>query len=168
MSIRSLFFLLLFLLAVFLIVKFDCVTKVKVGVTNAIYGDEVRRFKGFKVVVEPTIPELEREGLTRTTIRQGLIEKIEKAGIRSFSEGEWQETPGRPVLNVTVQATKTADGRYQYAVVIEVSKSDDQGPGSSEKFKTLWATYDMGEGDVSDIRAKITEEMGLFLKTYKR
>ena len=65
MSTRSMLFLLLFLVAIFLAVRFDVPTQVKMGVTNLIYGDEMRGMKGFRVVVETVIPELEKEGLTR-------------------------------------------------------------------------------------------------------
>ena len=54
---------------------------------------------------------------------------------------------------------------YQYTVTIEVTKSEAEGsaPGS-EKSKTIWSTYEMGEGDVSDIRTNINEITGVFLK----
>ena len=169
MSNRSLFTLLLFVLAVFLIVKFDVATKVKVGLTIMIYGNEMRGMKGFRVVVTSPAPELEKEGLSQKTIRQGLISSLEKAGVKSLMEGEWQKIPGKPVLNVTVNAVKTASGLYQYAVTMEVEKSEDpQTPAavSSEKVKTIWGTSGMGEGDVSDVRAKINEATNLFLKAY--
>ena len=70
MSTRSMLFLLLFLVAIFLAVRFDVSTQVKMGVTNLIYGDEMRGMKGFRVVVETVIPELEKEGLTRAGLRR--------------------------------------------------------------------------------------------------
>jgi hypothetical protein len=166
---RSLFTLLLFMLAVFLIVKFDMVTKVKVGVTGMIYGNEMRSMKGFRVVVASPSPELAKEGLSQETIRQELIAKLEKAGVKSLMEWEWQKIPGKPVLNVAVNSLKTGSGLYQYTVTMEVEKSEDlQTPAavSSEKVKTIWSTSGMGEGDVSDVRTKINETANLFLKAY--
>lgn len=167
MSTRSMLFLLLFVLAIFLAVRFDVPTQVKMGVTNLIYGDEMRGMKGFRVVVETLIPELEKEGLTREALLEELSTTLEKGGIRALGDAEWQKTSGKPVLNVTVHATKTGDGRYQYSVTIEVGKSE--GPDSfaySEKIKTLWLTSGMGEGGVSDIRAMIKEEARFFLKSH--
>ena len=165
MNNRLLLFLLLFVLAIFLVVKFDLPTQVKVGVTNLIYGDEMRGMKEFWVVVEPLIPELEKDGLPREEVLQTLTAALEKTGIKILSEEEWQKTPGRPVLNATIQAVKLEKQNYQYTVTIEVTKSeaDDSAPGS-EKSKTLWSISGMGEGDVSDIRTNINESTDVFLK----
>jgi len=165
MSNRSLLFLLLFVLAIFLVVKFDLPTQVKIGVTNLIYGDEMKNIKGFRVSVDSLNPELEKDGLRREEVLQELAAKIEKAGIRSLPYELWQKTPGKPSLSVSVQAVKLEKQNYQYTVTIEVTKSEaeNSAPGS-EKSKTIWSTYGMGEGDVSDIRTKIDESTGVFLK----
>jgi hypothetical protein len=166
---RSLFTLLLFLLAVFLIVKFDVATKVKVAVISMIYGNEMRGMKGFRVVVVSPSPELAKEGLSQETIRQGLISTLEKAGVKSLMEWERQKIPGKPVLTVTVNTMKTGSGLYQYTVTMEVEKSEElQTPAAvfPEKAKTIWSTSGMGEGDVSDVRAEINEATNLFLKAH--
>ena len=166
---RSLFTLLLLMLAVFLIVKFDVTTTVKVGVLNIIYGNEMRGIKGFRVVVACPSSELEKEGLSQDTIRQGLISTLEKAGVKSLTEWEWQKIPPKPVLNVTITAMKTGSGLYQYTVTMEVEKSEKVQTSAavfSEKVKTIWSTSGMGEGDVSDVRAEINEATNLFLKAY--
>ena len=41
---------------------------------------------------------------------------LEKAVSRTLGDAEWQKTSGKPVLNVTVNATKTGEQRYQYSV----------------------------------------------------
>jgi hypothetical protein len=167
MRLRSQIFVLLFLLAIFIAVRFDVPTKVKFGATNLIYGDEMRSFRGFRLFVESLIPELEKEGLTREMILRELTTKLEKAGIKSLGQAEWQKTPGKPALNVLVNATKTGDGRYQYSVTIEVGKSELLSSGAySEKIKAIWTSSGMGEGDVADIRATINEEAGFFLKSH--
>jgi hypothetical protein len=167
MSTRSLLFLLLFLLAIFLAVRFDVPTQVKMGVTNLIYGDEMRGMKGFRVVVEALIPELEKEGLTQVGLLEELSTTLEKGGIRALDDVEWQKTSVKPVLNVTVHATKAGEGRYQYSVTFEVGKSEGPESGAySEKIKTLWLTSGMGEGGVSDIRAMIKEEARFFIKSH--
>jgi hypothetical protein len=160
-------YLLLILPAIFLAVRFDVPTQIKMGVTNLIYGDEMRGMKGFRVVVEALIPELEKEGLTRETLLKELSTTLEKGGIRALDEVEWQKTSGKPVLTVTVNATKTGDGRYQYSTLIEVGKSESPDSGAfSEKVKTLWLTSGMGEGGLSDIRAMIKEEAMFFIKSH--
>jgi hypothetical protein len=165
MSNRSLLFLLLFVLAIFLVVKFDVPTNVKIGVTNLIYGDEMRSVKGLRISVDAPNPELEKDGLRREEVLGELTAKIEKAGIKILSDEEWRKTPGKPVLNVAILAVKVEKQNYQYTVTIEVTKSEAENaaPGS-EKSKTIWSTHEMGEGGVSDIRMNINQIMGVFLK----
>jgi len=165
LSNRSLLFLLLFVLAIFLVVKFDVPTNVKIGVTNLIYGDEMRGIKGFRVSVDAPNPELEKDGLRREEVLRELTAKIEKTGVRILPDELWQKTPGKPSLNVSVQAVKQEKQNYQYTVTIEVTKSEaeNSAPGS-EKSKTIWSTYEMGEGGVSDIRTNINEITSVFLK----
>ena len=162
MSNRSLLFLLLFVLAIFLVVKFDLPTQVKIGVTNLIYGDEMRSIKGFRVSVDAPNPELEKDLLRREEVLQKLTANIEKAGIKILTDEEWKQTPGKPALNATIQAVKTEKQNYQYTVTIEVTKNEDKGSGS-EKIKTIWSTSGMGEGNVSDILMKIDEITSVFL-----
>ena len=165
MSNRSLLFLLLFVLAIFLAVKFDVPTNVKIGVTNLIYGDEMRGIKGFLISVDAPNPELEKDGLRLEEVLRELTAKIEKAGVRSLPYELWQKTPGKPSLNVSVQAVKQAGGIYQYTVTIEVTKSEAENSAlGSEKSKTIWSIDEMGEGGVSDIRTNINEITGVFLK----
>ena len=165
MSLRSLFSLLILLILVFLIVKLDLLTRVKIGVTNMIYGNEMAEVKELCVAVEPLLADLEKEGLMRETIRRELSTAIEMAGVRSLAEEEWQEMPDRPTLNAMITATRVADGKYQYSVMLEVIKRMPLEPGGyGTKHKTLWSSSGMGEGDVSDIRARIGQEMGILLK----
>jgi hypothetical protein len=162
---RSLMFLLLLLLGVFLAVKFDLPTKATIGVTNLIYGDEMRGIGGFRILAEVPNPEIQKEGLTGESVRRALADLLAKAGVKSLPDELWQKTPGRPSLTVSVQAVKQAGGIYQYTVTIEAVRSESEGAApSAEKSKTIWSTYKMGEGDISDIRAKIDEITDVFLK----
>jgi hypothetical protein len=167
MSSRSLLFLLLFVLAIFLAHRFDVPKQVKMGVTSLIYGGEMRNMKGFRVVVETLIPELEKGRLTQETLQKEISTMLEKAGIRTLEDTEWLNTSGKPLLNVTIYATKRGNDMFQYSVTIEVEKSESSGPGTyPEKIKTVWITSAMGEGSVSDIQAKITNEVQFFLKSH--
>lgn len=162
---RSLLFLALFLLGVFLAVRFDLPTRVTIGMTNLLYGDEVRGVGGFRILAEVPNPEIRREGLTGESVRENLAAALVKAGVKSLTDEAWQKTPGRPSLGVSVQATKQTGGIYQYTVTIEAVRSESEGVLiGAEKSRTLWSTYKMGEGDVSDIRVKINEITAVFLK----
>jgi len=167
MSNRTFATLIVVLVAVILIVRMDVLTKVKIGVTNMMYGSEMMALQKFYIVVEPLLPELEREGLTRDSLQQTLSAMLVKAGMTSLTEGEWKNTEGKPVLNVTVYATKTEGDRYQYSVTLDVAKRDTQSAVSyADKFMTIWSSSHMGEGNAADIRARLTREMELFLKAH--
>ena len=169
MSTRSLLFLLLLLLGVFLAVKFDLPTKVTIGMTNLIYGDEMRGIGGFRIAAEVSNPEVEREGLSGESVREALVAALAKAGITSLPNELWQKTPGKPSLSVSVQAMKQAGGIYQYTVTIEVVRSEAEHTAlGAEKSKMIWSTHRMGEGDVSDIRKNINEITDIFLKARSR
>ena len=84
MSNRSLLFLLLLVLAIFLVVKFDVPTNVKIGVTNLIYGDEMRGIKGFRVSVDAPNPELEKDGLRRGKFSGNSPQRLKRPASRSF------------------------------------------------------------------------------------
>jgi hypothetical protein len=165
MSNRSLFFLLLLALAVFLVVKYDVMTDVKVGVTNLIYGDEMKGIKGFLVSVDSPNPELEKDGLRREEVLRELTAKIEKAGIKILSDEERQKTPGKPALNVKIQATKLEKQHYQYIIEMEVTKIEvGKSLDGSERIKTIWSEDELGRGDVFKIRTKINEITNVFFK----
>lgn len=165
MSNRSLLFVFLFILVIFFIDKFDITTQVKLGVTNLIYGGEMQGMKGMRVVVEPLIPELEKDGLRRQEVLKELAAKVEKSGIKILPEEEWRRTPGKPVLNATIQAAKLENQNYQYTITIEVTKSETGARVSeSEKIKTIWSTSEIGEGNVNDIRKTFDEITSVFLK----
>ena len=165
MSNRSLFFLLLLALAVFLVVKYDVMTDVKVGVTHLIYGDEMKGIKGFLVSVDSPNPELEKDGLRREEVLRELTAKIKKAGIKILPDEEWQKTPGKPALNVKIQATRLEKQHYRYTVEMEVTKSEaGKSLDGSERIKTIWSLDEMGKGNVTDIRTEINEITDVFLK----
>jgi hypothetical protein len=167
MNYRSLLFLLLFVLVIFLVVKFDLPREVKIGVTNLIYGDEMRGIQGFRVSVDGLNAELEVEGLRREEVLQEIAAKIEKAGIKIIPDEEWRKIPRKAGLNVAIQAMKLEKQNYQYTITIEVTiREADNSASGSEKIKTIWSTYEMGKGDVSDIRKNINGIMDFFLKAH--
>jgi hypothetical protein len=167
MSNRTLVSLVVILIAVFLIVKFDVFTKVKVNVTNLIYGEEMRSIKALRVVVDPLIPELERAGLSREAIRLEIEPVLTKSGIRVLNEEDWRKTKAKPSLNVTIDAMKTEGGLFQFNVTISIMKSEEERAGAlAEKLKLIWLTSGIGEGGVADIRTRIAQELDLFLKVH--
>ncbi len=172
MNYRSLLFLPILFLVVFLAFKFDVPKKTKIILVNLVYGEEMRRIHDFHVVVDPVTPELEREGLTQEWLLQNCIEKMTKAGLKNLTDEEWQQTPGMPAIHLIANAnvTKAGSGVYQYFIELDIEKSDLQGNAgsSAQEAKTIWSASDIGEGDVSKIRSKVNDVLDLFLKANSR
>lgn len=167
---RTILILLLLLGAVYLVSKFDMITQVKIIAANILYGEELRHIKGFRVVVEAENPELKKQGLSEESIRQELSTRLQKAGINILNEDEWKKVPERPVFNLRIIADKSKESLQSFIVSMEITKSNIQLHGSNiystEKVKTIWSTSGMGEGGIINIREKIDELTGLFLKAY--
>lgn len=167
MSNRSLVSLLVLLLSVFLAVKFDVPTRLKVGVMRIIYGNEITRLDGVLVQVEIPNPDIASNGLTGESVRDDLVAKLAKAGVKSLPQDLWQKTPGKPSLTLSVLAVKQAGEIYQYTVTIDLDKSvgEDPAPGN-EKRTPLWSTEKTGEGNISAIRTDINEITHVFLQAH--
>jgi len=152
-------------IAAILVVKFDVTTQVKIGVTNMLYGSDMRALTGLRVVVEPLHPELEKDGLRTEDIFRELAARVEKSGVRRLTDDEWQRAPGKPALTAAIEAVKLDREKYQYTVSLEATKTEAGGPvAGGQKVTTIWSTSGMGEGSVADIRAKINEVTELFIK----
>jgi len=162
--------IILLVLAVFLTVKFDLLTAAKLGLENLFYKQDIQRIGSFHILVEVTNPEIEREGLTRESIRKTVAGELEKSGVRTLSEELWQKTPGRPSLNIWVNALPAAGqkGIYQYMINIAVTRREDAAgmPGIPQKDKVIWSTSELGKDDVKSIRNEIIQITDKFLKAH--
>jgi len=167
---RKLFLIILLVLAVFLMVKFDLLTTAKLHLENLFYKQDIQRIGSFRILVEVTNPEIELEGLTRESIRKTVAEALEKSGVGIIPEELWQKTPGRPSINIWVNALPVADqkGIYQYMINIAVTQKDDatDTPGIPQKDKVIWSTSELGKNDVNAIRNEITLLIEKFLKAH--
>ncbi|MHB8139141.1 MAG: hypothetical protein ACYDGO_12255 [Smithellaceae bacterium] len=162
--------IILLVLAVFLTVKFDLLTVAKLGLENLFYKQDIQRIGSFHILVEVTNPEIEREGLTRESIRKTVAQMLEKSGVQIIPEELWQKTPGRPSLNIWVNALPAAGqkGIYQYMINIAVTRREDDAgvPGVPQKDKVIWSTSELGKDDIKSIRNEITLLTEKFLKAH--
>jgi hypothetical protein len=167
---RTILILLLLLLASYLVSKYDLITQAKIMAANIIYGEELRKIKGFLVVVEQANAGLKTEGLSDESIRQELISRLERGGIKILREDEWKKVPTRPVLHLKIITDKNKESLSSVVVTLEVTTItaalQSSAVYSAEKEKTIWLTSSIGEGGNIKIREKIDELTKLFLKTY--
>jgi hypothetical protein len=162
--------IILLVLAFFLTVKFDLLTTAKLGLENLFYKQDIQRIGSFHILVEVTNPEIEREGLTRESIRKTVAQMLEKSGVRIIPEELWQKTPGRPSLNIWVNAlpAEGQKGIYQYMINIAVTRKEDTADtlGVPQKDKVIWSTSELGKDDVKAIRNEINRLTEKFLKAH--
>ena len=167
---RKLILIIILVLAVFVTVKFDLLTAAKLGLENLFYKQDIQRIGSFHILVEVTNPEIEREGLTRESIRKTVAQMLGKSGVRIITEELWQKTPGRPSLNIWVNAlpAERQKGIYQYMINIAVTRREDVPgmPGIPQKDKVIWSTSELGKNDVKSIRNEITLLTEKFLKAH--
>ena len=91
---RKLILIIVLALAVFLTVKFDLLTTAKLGLENRFYKQDIQKIGRFHILVEVTNAEIERAGLTRESIRETVVQMLEKSGVGIIPEELWQKTPG--------------------------------------------------------------------------
>jgi len=160
--------IILLILAVFVTVKFDLLTAAKLGLENLFDKQDIQRIGSFHILVEVANPEIEQAGLTRESIRIIVAQMLEKSGVGIIPEELWQKTPGRPSLNIWVNAlpAEGQKGIYQYMINIAVTRrEDDSGvPAIPQKDKVIWSTSELGKNDIKAIRNEITRLTDKFLK----
>jgi len=114
-----------------------------------------------------TNPEIEQAGLTRESIRKTVVRMLEKSGVGIIPEELRQKTPGRPSLNIWVNAlpAKGQKGIYQYMINLAVTKKVvSDVPLIKEKDRMLWSTSELGKGNIEAIRNEIVRLTEKFLK----
>lgn len=167
---RKLILIIILVLAVFLTVKFDLLTTAKLGLENFFLKQDIQRIGRFHVLVEVTNPEIERTGLTRESIRETVVQMLEKSGVGIIPEELWQKTPGRPSLNIWVNAlpAQGQKGIYQYMINFAVTKKDEtaDAQGLPQKDKVIWSTSELGKDDVKAIQEDIIKLTDEFLKAH--
>jgi hypothetical protein len=74
---------------------------------------------GVHVHVEPVNIDAERDGFTRSAVRDDVESALRSAGLEVYSKTGLFDTPGTPLLHVDVM-TLRLDGRYAYSVRLEL------------------------------------------------
>ncbi len=75
---------------------------------------------GVRVEIEGITQAAERDGLSADSVRRQVEAMLGTAGIRVFSQAEWQETIGNPGLHLRFQLISASNFFYIYHISIEV------------------------------------------------
>ena len=68
--------------------------------------ESLRGLKGVLVILEKLTEDIEKDGLSRSSIQTDVELKLRLAGIKIFTVEEWHKEPGRPFLSVYVNSIK--------------------------------------------------------------
>lgn len=109
---------------------------------------------GIKVFVEAIDPEVERDGLTRAQLQTDVELRLRKAGIKVFTDPEWQVAPsGSPVLGVQVTLTKHRIlPQYIYHIEVAVYQAAYLARDGSLATATVWKSGSVGTVGVDVLR----------------
>jgi len=120
---------------------------------------KMRRMKlagltGMKVFVEAVDPEAERDGLTRAQLQTDVELRLRKAGIKVFTDPEWQVAPqGSPVLGVQVTLMKhRIFPQYVYHIDVAVYQAAYLALDGSLATATVWKSGSIGTVSVDVLR----------------
>ena len=75
---------------------------------------------GVRVEIEGITQAAERDGLSADSVRRQVEAMLRTAGIRVFSQAEWQETIGNPGLHLRFQLIPASNFFYIYHISVEV------------------------------------------------
>jgi hypothetical protein len=84
--------------------------------------DLLRGVDGFRLAVERIKPEIERDGLFRSTLLTDMELRLRMAGIKVLSEEEAKAKPDAPRLHLYVDALKCSLG-YAYRIRLSLIES---------------------------------------------
>ena len=127
---------------------------------------------GVYVLVEDMAPDVERNGLTRSTLQTDVEVKLRQAGIRVLTEAERAVAPGSPFLYLRV-ATMKSDGVGLYAVDIDLELNQEVRLTRNPAITSLARTWSaggwvgiIGSRNLSRVRDTVRDAVDQFLNDY--
>ncbi len=150
---------------------------VSVGMVYAIeYEQEsMRVLKSVFLIVEELKPDIEKDGLHKSSIQTDVELKLRMAGIKVLTKEESLKEPGMPILSVLV-ASIQKEFRYafRYAFVVRVQLVQNVFLARDPKIFCLGATTwrndlkigTVGADNVRDIRNIVKDEVDVFINDY--
>jgi len=133
--------------------------------------DSLKDLKGVHVIVDNLKSDIEKDGLSTSTIQADVEQKLRMAGIKVLTEEEWIKEPGGPYLYVGVSSYKRDTGLYAFHIEVELSqdvilsrKQDVLCPAVT--WACIGLTGTVGAKKVNGLRNKIKDRVDLFINDY--
>jgi hypothetical protein len=134
--------------------------------------DTLRGLAEVSVLVEYLPDDIEREGLSRESIKRDIEVRLREAGLRVLSTAEIAKLPGAPYLYVAVYAITGPVNGSGYAVVLALKQLVQLSRNPAmELFTTTWegpAPLSLANAPkAAEIRNKIADAVERFLIDYQ-
>ena len=136
--------------------------------------ETLRGLQGVYVIVEEIQPNIQKyavkAGLTKEQLQKDIELRLKEVGIKVLSRDECINTPGKPVLYVSVN-THEAE-RYWYAYDIKIELQQVVKMEANPKVNTLAATWSMNMtgitniGSLNIIKGDVEVLLGKFQQAY--
>ena len=132
----------------------------------------LKGIRGIQVVVENLNPDIEKDGLSQSTIQKDIEDKLSMAGIKVFSKDETRSEPGRPYLYILIQSYKQKNmGIYAVAVRISLKQlislaRDPSIVSHDDTWKAIATIGFVGEKSVDSIRKVVQDHVDEFIKDF--
>jgi len=151
------------------------------SIAFAVEDDEYARstlqgLPGVYVAVEALDPDIQKDGLTKATLRADAELRLRMAGIKVLSREEWAKTQGGPVCYVDVSVVKDVGltdvlDFDLYAFEVSVELHQDVALVRDMAVKVLsptWSTSYVGfTNTLPRIRTKVTQLVQRFINAYQ-
>ncbi len=110
------------------LIKMFSVMVMVLVLSSVVYTDEftkltLKGLKGVDVIVEGLNPDIEKDGLHKSSIQTDVELKLRMAGIKVLTEEESLKESGMPYLYVNVNSGKIKTGFYVYSILVELKQA---------------------------------------------
>ena len=135
--------------------------------------ETLKRIKSVNVLVEDLNPDIEEDGLNKSSIQTDVEMSFFMEGIKVLFENEWQKGKeyGDPFLYVKVSSLKDESGLYSYYVTVELVQAvhlvrNPKIVCFASTWKSTGVFGTVGEDNVDSIRIDVRDEVDKFINDY--
>lgn len=123
--------------------------------------ESLRGLKGVAVEVSEIDSVVELDGLKKFQLENDVVLRLQQAGIKALTDRAWSETPGQPLLFISVRTIKYEElGVYFYSIEVDLNQevTITRKPSIRVGGRT-WGTSVVGFIGESEIREELRESV---------
>lgn len=134
--------------------------------------ESLRGLSGVEVLVEPFSLELEQGGLQPVTIQNDIRQRLQKAGVKVFTERERLAAQAGAFLVVRLDAVHDRIGRYFYSIDLLVKQRvRSEGRDAPELSAVTWMKSGgigiVADDNVKHVEDQVRRKVDEFIKDYQ-